>query len=86
VAESGIKDFSIATWSAVLGPARMPPDLVARIQRDIARVVNQPEDRERLVNMGVDIIANTPEEFGAFLRSEIVRYAKVIKDAGIKVE
>lgn len=86
VAESGIKDFSIATWSAVLGPARMPPDLVVRLQRDIARVVNQPEDRERLVNMGVDIIANTPEEFGAFLRSEIVRYAKVIKDAGIKVE
>jgi tripartite-type tricarboxylate transporter receptor subunit TctC len=86
VAESGIKNYSIATWSAVLGPAGMPPDLVARIQRDIARVVNQPENRERLVNMGVDIIANTPEEFGAFLKAEIVRYAKVIKDAGIKVE
>jgi tripartite-type tricarboxylate transporter receptor subunit TctC len=49
-------------------------------------VVNQPETRERLVNMGVDIIADTPAEFGAFLRAEIVRYAKVIKDAGIKVE
>lgn len=86
VAESGIKNYSIATWSAVLGPAGMPPDLVARIQRDIVRVVNQPENRERLVNMGVDLIANSPEEFGAFLRAEIVRYAKVIKDAGIKVE
>lgn len=86
VAESGIKGYSIATWSAVLGPAGMPPDLSARIQRDIARVVNQPENRDRLVNMGVDIIANTPEEFGKFLRSEIVRYAKVIKDAGLKAE
>jgi len=86
VAESGIKNYSIATWSAVLGPAGMPPDLVARIQRDVVRVVNQPENRDRLVNMGVDIIGNTPDEFGAFLRSEIVRYAKVIKDAGIKVE
>jgi len=86
VAESGIKDYSIATWSAVLGPAGMPPDLVVRIQRDIARVVNQPENRERLVNMGVDIIANTPEEFSVFLRAEVVRYAKVIKDAGIKAE
>ncbi len=86
VAESGIKDYSIATWSAVLGPAGMPANLVTRIQRDIARVVNQPETRERLVNMGVDIIANTPEEFRAFLRAEIVRYAKVIKDAGIKAE
>ncbi len=86
VAESGIKDYSIATWSAVLGPAGMPPELASRIQRDIARVVNQPENRERLVNMGLDIIANTPEEFGSFLRAEIVRYAKVIKDAGLKAE
>ena len=86
VAESGIKGYSIATWSAVLGPAGMPPDLAARIQRDIARVVNQAETRDRLVGMGVDIIANTPEEFGAFLRAEIVRYAKVIKDAGLKAE
>ena len=86
VAESGIKNYSIATWSAVLGPAGMPPELVSRIQRDIARVVNQPENRDRLINMGVDLIANSPEEFSAFLRAEIVRYAKVIKDAGIKVE
>lgn len=86
VAESGVKGFSIATWSAVLGPAGMPPDLAARIQRDIARVVNQAETRDRLVGMGVDIIANTPEEFGAFLRAEIVRYAQVIKDAGLKAE
>ena len=86
VAESGIKGYSIATWSAVLGPAGMPPDLAARIQRDIARVVNQAETRDRLVGMGVDIIANTPEEFGVFLRAEIVRYAKVIKDAGLKAE
>ncbi len=86
VAESGIKNYSIATWSAVLGPAGMPPELVTRIQRDIARVVNQPENRDRLINMGVDLIASSPEEFGAFLRAEIVRYAKVIKDAGIKVE
>lgn len=86
VAESGIKGYSIATWSAVLGPAGMQADLAARIQRDIARVVNQAETRDRLVGMGVDIIASTPEEFGVFLRSEIVRYAKVIKDAGLKAE
>lgn len=86
VAESGIKGYSIATWSAVLGPAGMPPELAARIQRDIVRVMGQPETRDRLVGMGVDIIGNSPEEFGAFLRAEIVRYAKVIKDAGIKAE
>jgi tripartite-type tricarboxylate transporter receptor subunit TctC len=86
VAESGIKGYSIATWSAVLGPAGMPAELAARIQRDIVRVMGQPETRDRLVGMGVDIIGNSPEEFGAFLRAEIARYAKVIKDAGIKAE
>ena len=86
VAESGIKGYSIATWSAVLGPAGIPPELATRIQRDIVRVINVAETRDRLVGMGVDIIGNSPEEFSAFLRAEIVRYAKVIKDAGIKAE
>jgi tripartite-type tricarboxylate transporter receptor subunit TctC len=86
VAESGIKGYSIATWSAVLGPAGMTPELATRLQRDVVRVVNQPEAKERLTGMGVDIIGSTPEEFGVFLRAEIVRYAKVIRDAGIKAE
>ena len=86
VAESGIKGYSIATWSAVLGPAGLSPELATRIQRDIVRVINQPETRDRLIGMGVDLIGNSPEEFGSFLRAEIVRYAKVIKDAGIKAE
>jgi tripartite-type tricarboxylate transporter receptor subunit TctC len=86
VAESGIKGYSIATWSAVLGPAGLAPELATRIQRDIVRVINQPETRDRLIGMGVDLIGNSPEEFGSFLRAEITRYAKVIKDAGIKAE
>jgi tripartite-type tricarboxylate transporter receptor subunit TctC len=86
VAESGIKGFSISTWSAVLGPAGMAPELATRIQRDIVRVMGQPETRDRLIGMGVDIIGNSPEEFGVFLRAEIARYAKVIKDAGIKAD
>jgi tripartite-type tricarboxylate transporter receptor subunit TctC len=86
VAESGIKGYAIATWSAVLGPAALPAELATRIQRDIVRVINQAETRDRLIGMGVDLIGNSPEEFGAYLRAEIPRYAKVIKDAGIKAE
>ena len=86
VAESGFPDFAIATWYGMLGPAGLPPDLVARIQRDVSRLLNQPETRERLVGMGVDIIANSPEEFAAFLRAEVARYAKVVKDQGLKAE
>jgi tripartite-type tricarboxylate transporter receptor subunit TctC len=86
VAESGFKDFAIATWYGLLGPAGMPGELVARIQRDVSRIVNQPDNRERLTSMGVDIIAGTSEEFAAYLRAEIARYTKVIKETGIKAE
>ncbi len=86
VAESGLKDFAVATWFGLLGPAGMPADLAARIQRDVLRVLATPEVRNRLVDLGVDIVASTPEEFAAYLRTEIARYAKVIKDAGIKAE
>ena len=86
VAESGLRDFAVATWFGLLGPAGMPADLALRIQRDVARVLSTPEVRNRLVDLGVDIVANSPEEFTAYLRTEIARYAKVIKDAGIKPE
>ena len=86
VAESGFKDYAIATWYGFLGPAGLPLELIARLQRDVSRIVNQPDNRERLINMGVDIIANSPDEFAAYLRAEIARYTKIIKDAGIKAE
>jgi tripartite-type tricarboxylate transporter receptor subunit TctC len=86
VAESGLKDFAVATWFGLLGPAGMPADLVARIQREVARVLATPEIRSRFVDLGVDIVANSPDEFAAYLRTEIARYARVIKEAGIKPE
>jgi tripartite-type tricarboxylate transporter receptor subunit TctC len=70
----------------MLAPAGTPPELVAKIQRDSARVLSDPETRERLTKMGVDLILNTPEEFKAYLNSEIARYTKIIKAAGLKAE
>jgi len=86
VAESGFKDYAIATWFGLLGPAKMPPELVARIQRDTAKVFNQAATKEKLTGLGVDLILNSPEEFRDYLKGEIVRYTKVIKDAGIKAQ
>jgi tripartite-type tricarboxylate transporter receptor subunit TctC len=86
VAESGFKDYAIATWFGLLGPANMPPELVARIQRDTARMFNTPATKDKLTGMGVDLVLNSPEQFRDYLRSEIARYSKVIKDAGIKVQ
>jgi tripartite-type tricarboxylate transporter receptor subunit TctC len=86
VAESGFKDYAIATWFGLLGPANMPPELVARIQRDTAKVFNQTATKDKLTGMGVDLVLNSPEQFRDYLKSEIARYSKVIKDAGIKAQ
>lgn len=86
VAESGFKDYAIATWFGLLGPANMPPELVARIQRDTARLFTVPATREKLTGMGVDLVLNSPEQFRDYLKSEVARYSKVIKDAGIKAQ
>jgi len=86
MSEGGIQDFEMATWYGMLAPAGTPPELVARIQRDSARVLSDTQTRERLTQMGVDLILNTPEEFRAYLNSEIARYTRIIKSAGLKAE
>ncbi|HYI85546.1 MAG TPA: tripartite tricarboxylate transporter substrate-binding protein, partial [Burkholderiales bacterium] len=86
MSEGGIKDFEMATWYGMLAPAGTPPELVARIQRDSARVLSDAETRERLTKMGVDLILNTPDEFRTYLNSEIARYTKIIKANGLKAE
>lgn len=86
VAESGLKGYAVATWFGLLGPANMPPELVARIQRDTSRVFNQSATKERLTGMGAELVLNSPAEFRDYLRGEITRYTKVIRDAGIKAQ
>lgn len=86
VAESGLKGFAIATWFGLFGPAGMPAEQVTKIQQDVARALAIPEVRARLTELGVDIVASTPQDFGAYVRSEMVRYEKIIKEGGIKPE
>jgi tripartite-type tricarboxylate transporter receptor subunit TctC len=86
MSEGGIQDFEMATWYGMLAPAGTAPELVAKIQRDAARVLNDTETRERLTKMGVDLILNTPAEFRAYLATEIARYTRIIKSAGLKAE
>jgi tripartite-type tricarboxylate transporter receptor subunit TctC len=76
----------MATWYGMLAPAGTPPELVAKIQRDAARVLNDRETKERLTRMGVDLVLNTPEAFRAYLQSEIARYTSIIKANGLKAE
>lgn len=86
IAESGFKGFAIATWYGLLGPAGMQPAVTNKIQGDVAKVVALPDMREKLVNMGVDVVANPPDQFAVYLRSEVARYVKLVKDNNLKPE
>ena len=70
----------------VVAPARTPPALVNRLSQEIARVLNRPEVKERHFSIGVETVGSTPEEFGALIKSDLVKWGKVIKDLGIRAD
>ena len=86
VAESGVKDYEAVNWYGVFLPAGAAKELVARIHDDLVKVLRQPDVRDRFAGEGGEIVANTPEEFGNFIRRDIPKWLKVIKDAKIKVD
>jgi tripartite-type tricarboxylate transporter receptor subunit TctC len=86
IAESGIPGFETGSWQGVIAPAGTPRDIVAKLNGEIGRIVSTPEMREKLGAQGADVRTNTPEEFGTFIRSEMARWGKVVKDANVKLE
>ncbi len=86
MAESGVKDMDVINITGVLAPAGTPPEIVARLNAALQRVLQRPEVKERFNTLGVSALGGTPEEFGAFIRDDFAKWTKVIKDANIKNE
>jgi tripartite-type tricarboxylate transporter receptor subunit TctC len=86
VAESGVPGFEVTTVYGVAAPAKTSRAILDRLHADLVRALNSPDLRERLQNLGADPVGNTPEQYTAFIRDEIVKWTKVIKAAGIKGE
>ena len=86
VAESGVPGFDVSTWYGIWAPAATPPAIVHRVSADLAAVVRTPEVRARLAELGAEPVGNTPEEFAAYNRSELTKWAKIVKDSGAKVD
>ena len=85
-AEAGLPGFESTAWFGICAPARTPADLVARLNRDIGEILRNPAVRGSLIVQGADPVPTTPEEFGAYIRSEIEKWRKVIVASGAKVE
>jgi tripartite-type tricarboxylate transporter receptor subunit TctC len=86
LAESGFKDFEATSWIGFLTAANTPRPIVDRYNRELVKIIRSPEITQRLQDMEFEVVASSPEQFGAWIRSEIPRWGKVIKETGAKAE
>jgi tripartite-type tricarboxylate transporter receptor subunit TctC len=84
--ELGLKDFDAVGWNGLLAPAGTPRDIVARLNTEVVRVLRIPEVRDQLTSQGADIVGNSPEQFAAWIRAEVRKWAEVVKVSGAKID
>src|SRR5215210_4935921 len=84
IAESGYPSFEFTNWSGLLAPARTPAPIVRRLHLETVKVLALPDVRAKLVDLGQEVVGNSPDEFAGVIKSGIPKWAKVIKESGIK--
>jgi tripartite-type tricarboxylate transporter receptor subunit TctC len=82
--ESGLNGYEATTWFGMLAPAKTPKDIVARLNVEVDKALKSPDIRERFANDGLEPMGGTPEFFAKFIRSEIDKYAKVVKATNLQ--
>jgi tripartite-type tricarboxylate transporter receptor subunit TctC len=84
--ELGIKNFDATTWHGLVAPAHTPKDVIATLNHALAAALDDPDVKKSLAALGVDVIGGTPEEFAAYIKSEIPKWAAIIKASGAKLD
>ena len=86
ISDSGLHGYSATTWYGLYAPKGTPPDIINRINKATIEVLKNPELREQLIQRGFEPVGNSPKEFAAFISSEIIKWGKVVRVAGIEPE
>jgi tripartite-type tricarboxylate transporter receptor subunit TctC len=86
ISEAGIPGFSVLDWQGLFTTAKTPPAVVNQLNAEVVRILALPDVVEKLATAGVEIQTSTPKEWGDFVKSEIAKWGKVVKEAGVKVE
>ncbi len=86
ITEAGVPGFESVSWFGLAAPAGTPRDVIVRLHRETVAILRAPEVIERFARDGTEVVASAPEEFDAYIRAEVVKWAKVVKGAGIKSE
>src|ERR1035437_2771261 len=84
--EAGLPAFEVTTWYGVLAPAGTPKDIVARLNREIVRIMNTPDTKERLAVVASDHMTSSPEQFSTYIKQEIAKWSKVVRTAGLRAD
>jgi tripartite-type tricarboxylate transporter receptor subunit TctC len=85
-AEAGLAGYDVTTWYGVLAPAGTPRPIVERLNAEIVRAVHSPDVQERLAATGTEPRTSTPEEFGGYIRQEMAKWGKVVREAGLRAD
>jgi tripartite-type tricarboxylate transporter receptor subunit TctC len=84
--ESGLKGFDAVGWNGLLAPAGTPREIVGRLHTDVARILGSPQVRDNLTAQGAEVVGNSPDEFAAWIRAEVKKWAEVIRVSGAKLD
>jgi tripartite-type tricarboxylate transporter receptor subunit TctC len=86
VQEAGVPGYEVTTWYGIFAPAGTPPEIVAKLQQEVAKAMQRPEIRDIWEKQGAGLGGNSSKDFADFVKVEVVKWGKVAKDANIKVE
>ena len=86
VSEAGVQGFDVVSWFGVWAPAKTPQPIIDRLHREIVYALNTPEVRKALAARDFNPVGSTPQQFAAFVKAEVAKYARLVKEAGIKVD
>lgn len=86
VAEAGVPGYDISTWYGLWGPKGLSKEVTDKLANEVARILKLPDVKERYAALGAEPVGNSPEEFAAYCKSELLKWAKVVKDSGAKAD
>ncbi len=86
VAESGVPGYEITIWNGLLAPSGTPKPVLDRLHAEVLKVLAMPEVKQSFTNIGAEIVTSTPVQFAAFIKSDLAKYAKVVKDADVRID
>jgi len=84
--EAGVKDFDMDSWAAIFAPANTPPEIITLLNRELRKIIDSPEIKSKLGNAGFEAFSSSPKELGDFVKVQLGKWGKMIKDAGIQPE